>query len=144
MFNWPTYNTYVDVEFLNRPIRGSWKHLLHLTVVGRPAAYATAAEVEWKEAVNNAINNSGAVAHRSRFAVRIVFRTPQAKNANEKWDIDNLVKPTLDAMSAVFGERQWRGLRQAADDRVDYLEAEKRGTRDGELPGADIDIWLIE
>ena len=129
---------------MNESIVKSWKHLVHVTVVGRTAAHATAAEAEWKEAVSNAISHSGAVAHRARFAVRIVVRTPEAKTANEKWDIENLVKPTLDAMSAVFGERQRRGLRQAADARVDYLEAEKQSIRNVEQLGADIDVWLIE
>jgi hypothetical protein len=70
----------------------------------------------------------------------IEFRTPQARNANEVWDLDNLIKPTLDAMEAVFGLREWNGPAQAADDRVDQLEASKRTVSAGELPGARIEI----
>jgi Holliday junction resolvase RusA-like endonuclease len=55
-------------------------------------------------------------------------------------DLDNLIKPTLDAMEGVFGLRAWRGPAQAADDRVDHLEAAKRTIREGESPGARIEI----
>jgi Holliday junction resolvase RusA-like endonuclease len=76
-----------------------------------------------------------------RFRVRIEFRTPDPTNANERWDIDNLVKPTLDAMEGVFGLRAWLGDAQAADDRVDHIEAIKRFCTAGETPGARIDVW---
>jgi hypothetical protein len=67
-----------------------------------------------------------------RFSVRIEFRTVAPRNANERWDIDNLVKPTLDAMEGVFGARDWSGVPQPADDRVDHLEAWKRQIQSGE------------
>jgi hypothetical protein len=70
----------------------------------------------------------------------IEFRMPQALNANEVWDLDNLIKPTLDAMEGVFGLRAWKGPAQAADDRVDHLEASKRTVSAGDLPGARIEI----
>jgi hypothetical protein len=78
-----------------------------------------------------------------RFSVRIDFRTPEARNANEVWDPDNLIKPTLDAMEGVFGGRAWRGPVQAADDRVDHLEASKRTVRCGEAPGARIEVRRV-
>jgi hypothetical protein len=59
------------------------------------------------------------------------------------WDLDNLIKPTLDAMEGVFGLRRWNGRPQAADDRVDRLEAVKRRPADGEMPGATINVWTI-
>jgi hypothetical protein len=34
--------------------------------------------------------------------------------------------------------------RQAADDRVDRIEAVKRRPRDGETVGATIDVWIID
>jgi hypothetical protein len=37
----------------------------------------------------------------------------------------------------------WNGPVQAADDRVDRLEAAKRWPRAGEEPGATIDVWII-
>lgn len=58
--------------------------------------------------------------------------------------LDNLIKPTLDAMEGVFGTRAWNGPVQAADDRVDRLEAVKRQPLAGEEPGATIDVWIID
>jgi Holliday junction resolvase RusA-like endonuclease len=119
------------------------QHLVTLEVTGRPATFATAHEAAWKEAVRAEINRQGvAVPAEGRFSVRIEFRTAQPQNPNERWDIDNLVKPTLDAMEGVFGLREWRGAPQAADDRVDHLVARKRSVRPGEEPGARIEVWL--
>jgi hypothetical protein len=90
--------------------------------------------------VRAAINEAGGGPWTGRFSVLIEFRTPQARNANEVWDLDNLIKPTLDAVEGVFGLRAWKGPPQAADDRVDHLEASKRTVNAGELPGARIEI----
>ena len=117
---------------------------MSLQVVGRPAVFATASEADWKAAVRKAVDGSGVGPTQGRFMVRMVFRTPAPKNANEKWDIDNLVKPTLDAMEGVFGKRQWQGREQRADDRVDQIEAEKRQVAAGETPGATIDVWVVD
>jgi Holliday junction resolvase RusA-like endonuclease len=54
------------------------------------------------------------------------LRIAVPKNVSEVWDLDNLIKPTLDAMEGIFGLRTWKGPAQAADDRVDRLEAIKR------------------
>jgi len=67
-----------------------------------------------------------------------------ARNADEVWDLDNLVKPTVDAMEGVFGLRAFRGTPQPADDGVDRLEASKGLPRGGEAPGATIDVWIID
>jgi hypothetical protein len=80
----------------------------------------------------------------AHFAVRLEFRLATARNANEVWDLDNLIKPTLDAMEGVFGTRAWRRTPQPADDRVDRTEAAKRLPSAGELAGATIDVWVIE
>jgi Holliday junction resolvase RusA-like endonuclease len=118
--------------------------LLSLDVTGRPAPYATAHEASWKRLVREAIAGSGVQAQAgARFSVRLEFRLPAPRNANEVWDLDNLVKPTLDAMEGVFGLRQWQGPAQAADDRVDHIEARKREVREGEKPGARIDVWAL-
>ena len=120
------------------------RHLVRLEVIGRPAVFATAAEADWKATVRQAVAESGITPPSGRFRVRMIFRTPMPKNANEKWDIDNLVKPTLDAMEGVFGLRQWQGRPQPADDRVDRIEAEKRQVAADEHPGATIDIWVVD
>jgi hypothetical protein len=120
-------------------LRGS--PLLVLDVVERPASFATRHEPAWKQAVRAAISDSGQPLRTCRFGVVIAFRTPAATNANEVWDIDNLVKPTLDAMEGVFGARPWQGRPQPADDRVDYLRATKRTVTAGEAAGARIEVY---
>jgi hypothetical protein len=86
--------------------------------------------------VRAAISEAGGGPWNGRFSVLIDFRTPEARNANEVWDLDNLIKPTLDAMEGVFGLRAGKGPAQAAADRVDHLEASKHTVSAGELPGA--------
>lgn len=118
-------------------------HLVTIDVTERPATFATASEKLWKQAVREAVAASGVQPRDARFAVRIDFRLGIPHNASEVWDLDNLIKPTLDAMEGVFGVRVWNGPLQAADDRVDRLEAVKRQPRAGEEPGATIDVWII-
>ncbi|MEV6038444.1 hypothetical protein AB0L65_45360 [Nonomuraea sp. NPDC052116] len=120
------------------------RHLVTIQVTGRPATFATAHEKPWKDAVRSAVAASGVQPRDARFAVRLEFRLVSARNANEVWDLDNLIKPTLDAMEGVFGARAWRGTPQPADDRVDRIEATKRLPRVGEVPGVTIDVWVIE
>src|SRR5262245_35120144 len=115
------------------------RHLVTIQVVGRPATFATAHEKPWKDAVRAAIAGSGVQPQVARFAVRVEFRLAAARSPNEVWDLDNLIKPTLDAMEGVFGLRPWKGHPQPADDRVDRIEATKRAPRADEVPGATID-----
>jgi len=114
--------------------------LVIVEVVGRPASYSSAAEASWKAAVREAVAETGLGPWAERFWVLVEFRTPEARNANEVWDLDNLIKPTLDAMEGILGLRKWRGPAQAADDRVDHIEATKRTVRSGEVPGARIEV----
>jgi NTP pyrophosphatase (non-canonical NTP hydrolase) len=114
---------------------------LMLEVVGHPASYSTAATGPWQEAVRAEIARHQATPRDTRFGIRIAFRTRVPANANETWDIDNLVKPTLDAMEGVLGVRPWHGPAQVADDRVDYIEASKRTISSGEVPGANIEVY---
>lgn len=121
------------------------RQFVKFDVEGRPATFATAHERAWKEAVRAAVVATGVrpPAGEPRFAVRMEFRTITPGNTNERWDIDNLVKPTLDAMEGVVGARAWRGLPQPADDRVDRLEATKRTVGPDEFPGVTVEVWLL-
>lgn len=112
--------------------------LLVQDMIGRPASYSSASEAAWMAAVRAATSETGRGPWTGRFSVMVEFHTPEARNTNEMWDLDNLIKPTLDAMEGVFGLRAYRGATQAADDRVDHLEATKRSVHDGESPGARI------
>lgn len=122
-----------------------WRPLLSIDVEGFPATFATAREKPWKEAVVEALVHwRGAhpehdpSAH--RYSVELEFRLGPVRHRGEVWDIDNLAKPTLDAMSAVLGERNWAGAPQPADDRVNRLLAIKRQPGPDEQPGATITV----
>lgn len=118
---------------------------LEVEVVGRPATFATAHEAAWKDAVRRAVHRSGVQpAHGHRFAVCIEFRTPAPKSTNERWDLDNLVKATLDALDGVVGRREWQGAPQAADDQIDQIVAVKRPTGSDEESGARIVVYLLD
>ncbi len=121
------------------------QHLVTLDVAGRPASYSTTGTGPWKEAVRKTIASSGVKpgVPTARFAVSLQFRTPAPKNANEVRDLDNLIKPTLDAMEGVLGLRPWGGLPQPADDRVDYLTASKRTVAHDEAAGAVITVHVL-
>lgn len=121
-----------------------------VTVSGWPATFATASESAWRQAVSAACVEAGLRPpdDECNLGVAIDFVTPTPKNDNERWDLDNLalVKPTLDAMRSVFGERVWKhspGVPQPNDDRVVILHATKRTVEPGEEPGAVIKVWLV-
>ena len=119
------------------------RHLVTFSVEGRPASFATSHELAWKEAVAAAVaaHVAGPWPH-ERFSVRIESRPSQ--RAGAVWDLDNLIKPTLDAMAGVFGTRAWRGVPQPADDRVDHIDARKRVAQFDELPGALVEVWAVD
>jgi Holliday junction resolvase RusA-like endonuclease len=120
------------------------RHLVTLEVTGRPATFATAGEKAWKDAVRRAVTDAGCAPQSGRFAVELEFRLGEARRVSEVWDLDNLIKPTLDAMEGIFGLRPWHGTPQPADDQVDEIRAVKRQPKSGETPGVRIDVWLIE
>lgn len=120
------------------------RHLATIYVIGRPATFATSGEAAWKEAVRRAVNESGCHSLDARFDVRIDFRLGPSRTSSEAWDLDNLIKPTLDAMEGVFGLRSWNGRPQPNDDRVDRIVAAKRLPAAGESPGATIEVWVID
>jgi Holliday junction resolvase RusA-like endonuclease len=116
-----------------------------INVVGRPATFATAHEIAWKQAVREAVGRAGVPPRpEACFKVQIDFRTPVPRTANDRWDIDNLVKPTLDAMEGVFGLRAWKGVPQPNDDKVVELTATKRTVASDEVAGATVRVWLVD
>jgi Holliday junction resolvase RusA-like endonuclease len=120
------------------------QHFCTLEVAGRPAPFATAHEAAWKEAVRVAVRQAGVSPRPDAcFSVRVEFRTPAPRNRNEPWDLDNLVKPTLDAMEGIFGLRVWNGRPQPNDDKVTHLDASKRTVRTNEAEGARVEVWLV-
>ena len=120
-----------------------WRHYAEIRVLGRPATFATAHEAAWKDAVRSAIRSARLLPARDvRFRVAITFYTTTPTRPDERWDLDNLVKPTLDAMEGIFGLREWRGIPQPQDDRVDELVASKEPATDDRSSGAMIEVWV--
>jgi Holliday junction resolvase RusA-like endonuclease len=115
---------------------------LSVDVPGRPATFATAGEAAWKAAVSDAVGSRD-VPDGLRFEVEIEFRLPLAVRANDAWDLDNLIKPTLDSLGGAIGWRRWRGRPQVDDERVDRIIASKRPVRAGEGTGAHIRISVL-
>jgi hypothetical protein len=72
--------------------------ILAVDVAGRPASYSSAAQQPWQAAVRAAIAQEQTTPGDARFGVRISFRTPVQTTASDVWDLDNLIKPTLDAI----------------------------------------------
>lgn len=95
--------------------------LLVVDVLGRPTTYATKSEADWKDAVRAVFTATGLGPWTARFSVRMEFRLPESRTANKVWDLDNLIKPTLDAMEGVFGLCRWQGRRSQQTIRLTIL-----------------------
>jgi hypothetical protein len=89
-------------------VRMTERHLVTVHVSGRPSSYSTAYEKLWKDSVRKAFAATGVQPQDGRFAVRPEFWIAASQNVNEVWDLDNLIKPTLDAMEDIFGLRPWK------------------------------------
>lgn len=112
-------------------------------VLGPPASDSTAREAAWKAAIRAAVGQQ-VVAEGARLGITIDFRLASPLRASEAWDLDNLIKPTIDALDGVLGTRAIRGARQVDDERVDEIRATKRPVRIDEAPGARIILTLLE
>ncbi len=79
-----------------------------------------------------------------RFAVEMDFVVAVTRRAVQGWDLDNLIKPTIDALAGIIGDRSgnWRST-QADDERVDEIRATKRTVSDGERPDARVTVRLL-
>ncbi|RKT78669.1 putative RNase H-like nuclease [Terracoccus luteus] len=116
------------------------------TVDGVPATFATGGERPWRQAVKAAASTAMGTkpALTGRFAVEIDFVLPAPTIKGQGWDLDNLIKPTIDALGPVIGIRpgNWTS-EQADDERVDRLVASKRTVTEGEKPLATITVSVV-
>lgn len=93
----------------------------------------------WRAAVADAVGTRH-VPDGIRFAVEIEFKLPRPNTRNDAWDLDNLIKPTLDALGGVIRWRRWNGRPQADDERIDRVVASKRAVEPDEEAGARIRV----
>ncbi|WP_298891400.1 DUF429 domain-containing protein [uncultured Serinicoccus sp.] len=115
-------------------------------VSGQPATFATTGERAWRQLVEQAAVEvmNGRRALEGRLSVRVDFITAQRQGGHPGWDLDNLIKPTIDALTPVIGPRagQWHHA-QPDDERVDEIMARKRPAESDEQPGAHLVISTI-
>lgn len=113
------------------------------TVLAKPATFATAGEFAWRAAVTAgaAAAMDGTEPTDGRFAVELDFVLPAPTLKGQGWDLDNLIKPTIDALGPVIGTRpgNWK-FEQADDERIDRIVAGKRTARPGEESGVTITV----
>ena len=115
-------------------------------VGGTPATFATRSEASWRQAVSEAaqLAMSGDQPLTGRLKVEIDFVVAMPSRKGMGWDLDNLIKPTIDALTPVIGPRKGNWKRSQPDDeRVDEIVARKRPTLDGEMSGAEIAVTVI-
>ncbi|WP_067433543.1 DUF429 domain-containing protein [Nocardioides jensenii] len=107
------------------------------TVIGRPTGYGgEERERVWKQAVRAAFQGCSLPTD-CRVAIELSFMLAPGQTGRNEPDLDNLVKPTIDALDEVLGRRPGTGSRIEADDvRVDRIMAFKQPAT-GE-PGAHI------
>ena len=113
-------------------------------VRGLPAPFATAREVEWKETVAEQIESVwlGRPHIESPCEVSLVFRLPP--NKAEVTDLDNLLKPAIDAIGSVLFKpaRMGHQVRWNADDHWIYrFIAEKKSESDAAKIGMEVTVW---
>src|SRR6266571_4221679 len=126
-----------DNDHLRHP-GGDWELFAHLRVVGRLSAAPKADVPPWREAVRAAVFEQKLTPPLAkRFFVQIRFVVSRRAGNPTGRDVDNLIKPTLDAMDGVFGNRRWEGRPQAADDRVDGLYVDKTIATGDDQEGAE-------
>lgn len=115
-------------------------------MLATPATFATAGEKPWRDAVEAAalVALHGRAPLLGRVGVELEFVLPRRAGRHPGWDLDNLIKPTIDALGAVIGSREghWRSA-QVDDERVDEIRARKREVHDGEDPHAWVRVWSL-
>lgn len=139
----PTHPTTPRASKVAPPASGNGHDARHasvrLVVSGHPATFATAGERAWRDLVQRAAAEamSGRPALEGRLSVHVDFVTARRQGKHPGWDLDNLIKPTIDALTPIIGPRQgyWRHT-QPDDERVDEIVARKRPAEHDERPGA--------
>ena len=110
---------------------------------GLPAPFATSREVQWKESVAQQMEAAwrGRLHIERPCEVRLVFRLPPDKA--EVTDLDNLLKPAIDAIGSILFKPAQRGhqVRWNADDHWIYrFIAEKAAEDDPEKIGMEVTV----
>lgn len=133
----------------------------HAAALGRPAKAAPAVEVvevwgvepgttstrrgrEWAQAILRATEERAVFQPAARLSLVVDFVLPVGRTSQEQWDLDNLLKPTIDGLTALLGVRVTNTpVPQADDERIDRIVASKRTAARGEQPGARLELRVV-
>ena len=113
-------------------------------VAGQPGTFATRTGETWCIAVEQACAELAPLPPEARLQLDVEFRIPPRRSARDEWDLDNLLKPTIDALAPIIGHRPVAGRPQADDERIDKVVAVKRRTDDPTSWGASITISIFK
>jgi hypothetical protein len=100
---------------------------VNIQVAEQLSSHSSAHEKAWKDSARAAV------------AARVEFRVAVSRNANEVWDLDNVIEPALDAMEGIFGPAALEGASAGRRRQGRRLEAVKRLPREEEPTGTTID-----
>lgn len=102
-----------------------------------PGTIATARGDRWKSALLAESAGIATFEPGKRLELEVDFVVPVAANHNDQWDLDNLLKSTMDALIGPLGARPVVGqMPQADDERIDRIVATKSTLVEGGSVGA--------
>jgi len=110
----------------------------------QPGTGATVRGSVWRAAIEKACVDHDVYHQGERLELEVHFIVPPRLNANDEWDLDNLLKPTIDGLSRVLGVRRGNHrVPQADDERIDRIIASKRPAAEPEQVGATLTLRVI-
>lgn len=110
----------------------------------RPGTAATTGGLLWATAIREATVDRDVLAPGARLELTVDFVLPPARSKNDQWDLDNLLKPTIDALATLLGRRRVTTAQpQADDERIDRIVASKRTAGTHAAVGARIELRVL-
>ena len=107
----------------------------------RPGPAASKQGEVWADAIRRETAARDLFAPGARLSLTVDFLLPPRVTGNDEWDLDNLLKTTIDGLIALLGVRRVRTAKpQADDERIDQLTASKRPAGPDEQVGARIQL----
>lgn len=107
----------------------------------QPGTSATIRGSAWRAAIEEACNGTEVYHQGERLELEVHFTVPQRLSSNDEWDLDNLLKPTIDGLSSLLGVRRGNhSVPQADEERIDRIIASKRAAQGDEQVGATLKL----
>lgn len=110
----------------------------------KPGPSGTSLGASWVDAIHGETEGRQVFAPGARLMLEVEFALPVPADSQDQWDLDTLLKPTIDALIALMGVRQGdTRTPQADDERIDKIVASKRNAAPGERLGARIQLSVL-